>query len=52
MTQSMIYFVVGLAIVLAAVLMVARRYRREHPADGMTHWLDSHHMGWLHRHRH
>jgi len=52
MTQSMIYFVVGLAVLLAAAFMVAQRYRRDHPAEGMTQWLDSHHMGWMHRHKH
>ncbi|WP_180735500.1 hypothetical protein [Paraburkholderia sp. PGU19] len=52
MTQSVIYFVVGLAVLLVAGFMVAQRYRRDHPEEGMAQWLDSHHMGWLHRHKH
>lgn len=52
MTQSMIYFVVGLAVLLVAGFMVAQQYRRDHPEEGMTGWLDSHRMGWLHRHKH
>ncbi len=34
MTQSMIYFVIGLAVLLVAGFMVARRYRRDHPEEG------------------
>lgn len=53
MTQSMIYLVVGLAVLLIAGFMVAQRYRREHPDERtMNQWLDSHHMSWLHRHKH
>ena len=52
MTQSMIYFVVGLTVLLVAAFMVAQRYRRDHPEEGIVQWLDSHHMGWLHRHKH
>ena len=52
MTQSMIYLVVGLAVALVAVLLVAQRYRRDHRGERMTQWLDSHHMGWLHQHKH
>jgi hypothetical protein len=52
MTQSMISFVVGLAVVLVAGFMVARRYRRDHPDEGMGQWLDAHHMSWLHHHKH
>lgn len=51
MSQSMIYFVVGLAVLLVAGFMVAQRYRRDHP-EGMAQWLDSHHLSWLHRHKH
>jgi hypothetical protein len=48
----MISFLVGLAVVLAvAAYLSARHYRREHPGESMTQWLDAHHMGWMH-HRH
>ncbi|CAD6559950.1 hypothetical protein LMG28727_06988 [Paraburkholderia kirstenboschensis] len=52
MTQSMISFVVGLAVLLVAGFMVAQRHRHDHPEEGMVQWLDSHHMGWIHRHKH
>ncbi|MGF6781112.1 hypothetical protein [Paraburkholderia sp. GAS334] len=51
MTQSVISFVVGLAIVLAVAFVFARRYMRAHPAESMAQWLDAHHMGWMH-HKH
>ncbi|WP_164992070.1 MULTISPECIES: hypothetical protein [Burkholderia] len=51
MTQSMISFVVGLAVVLAIAVMLAARYLRDHKGEGMAQWLDAHHMGWMH-HRH
>jgi Tfp pilus assembly protein PilV len=51
MTQSMISFVVGLVIVLAVALVIARRYMRAHPAESLAQWLDAHHMGWMH-HKH
>ncbi|CAB3803353.1 hypothetical protein [Pararobbsia alpina] len=51
MTESMIGFVVGLAVVLAFVIILARRYWRNHRGEGMAQWLDAHHMGWMH-HRH
>ncbi|WP_188131184.1 hypothetical protein WN982_21430 [Paraburkholderia sp. IMGN_8] len=51
MTQSMISFVVGLAVLLVVGFMLARRYMRDHPGEGMVQWLDAHHMGWLH-HKH
>ncbi|MGF6779022.1 hypothetical protein [Paraburkholderia sp. GAS334] len=52
MTESMISFVVGLAILLAvAAFVLARRYRREGPGGSVVQWLDSHHMGWMH-HKH
>jgi hypothetical protein len=52
MTQSVMYFFVGLAVLLVAAYMVAQRYRREHPEQRTGQWLDSHHLGWLHRHKH
>jgi Tfp pilus assembly protein PilX len=52
MTQSTIYLVVGLVVSLVLGLLVAQRYRRDHPEERMTQWLDSHHMGWLHPHKH
>lgn len=42
----------GLAVLLVAGFMVAQQYRRDHPEERMTEWLDSHHMGWLHRRKH
>jgi hypothetical protein len=48
----MIYFVVGLAVLFIAAFMVAQRYRRDHPAQGMAQWLHSHHTDWLRRHKH
>jgi hypothetical protein len=47
----MISFVVGLAVVLAVAVMLARRYMRDHPGERVAQWLDTHHMGWMH-HRH
>lgn len=51
MTQSMIGVVVGCVVVMVSVVAVAlaRRYRSEHRGEGMFQWLDSHHMGWMHR---
>ncbi|WP_175585732.1 hypothetical protein [Caballeronia cordobensis] len=52
MTQSMIGLVVGLAILIVVAFVLAGRDRREHPSatDGrIGRWLDSHHMGWMHR---
>jgi hypothetical protein len=49
MSQSMISFWVGLAVVLIIAFVLARRYRVEHPGEGMGQWLDAHHMGWMHR---
>lgn len=49
MSQSMISFWVGLAVVLIIAFVLARRYRVEHPEQGMVQWLDTHHMGWMHR---
>ncbi|WP_186308021.1 hypothetical protein [Paraburkholderia sp. BCC1884] len=52
MTQSMIYIVVGLVVLLVAAFMVAQQFRRDYPEERMTQWLDSHNMSWLHRHKH
>lgn len=49
MTQSMISFVVGLAVLLVVGFMLARRYMRDQPGEGMVQWLDAHHMRWLHQ---
>lgn len=56
MTESMIGFVVGLAVLIVLAAVLGRRYRRDHPenSDGpakMREWLDTHHMSWLH-HKH
>ena len=49
MSQSMIGFVVGLVVLSVLVFALARRYRVEHPGEGMIQWMDSHHMRWMHR---
>ncbi|RQS14916.1 hypothetical protein DIE06_22775 [Burkholderia sp. Bp8998] len=49
MTQSMIGWIVGFIAVAVVAISLARRYRSEHPGVGMIQWLDSHHMGWMHR---
>jgi hypothetical protein len=49
MTQTMIIFLVGLAILLAVAFV--RRYMSAHPGERMTQWLDAHHMRWMH-HKH
>ncbi|WP_175425764.1 hypothetical protein [Trinickia violacea] len=49
MTQSMISFMVGLAVLLVVAFMLAQRYMHDHKGDGMAQWLDAHHMGWMHR---
>jgi hypothetical protein len=57
MTQSMIGFVVGLAVLVVIAVVLGRRYRQEHLEDAngktarMRQWLDSHHMHWP-NHRH
>jgi hypothetical protein len=56
MTQSMIGFVVGLAVLIVIAAVLGRRYRREHPEEPrgalrVREWLDSHHMSWMH-HKH
>jgi hypothetical protein len=52
MTQSMIQILVGLALLLFAGVTAAQLYRSSHPKEGIAQWLDSHHLGWLHSHRH
>jgi hypothetical protein len=49
MAQSMISFVVGLAVLLVVAFVLAQRYMRDHKGDEMVQWLDAHHMGWMHR---
>ena len=49
MTQSTIGFVVALVALLIVAMMLARRYRRDHPGEGIDRWLDTHHMSWMHR---
>jgi len=49
MTQSTIGFVVALIALLIVALLQAQRYRRDHPGGGITQWLDTHHMRWMHR---
>lgn len=56
MTQSMIGFFIGLAVLIGIAGVLGRRYRRDHPENSgnavrMHEWLDAHHMSWLH-HRH
>jgi hypothetical protein len=49
MSQSMIGFMVGLVVLVVVAFALARRYRVEHPGEGVTQWLDAHHMRWMHR---
>ncbi|MCA8217583.1 hypothetical protein LGN20_27110 [Burkholderia cepacia] len=49
MTQSMIGWVVGLAVVAVVAVALARRYQSEHSSKEVVQWLDSHHLGWIHR---
>ncbi|WP_442808665.1 hypothetical protein [Trinickia soli] len=49
MTQSMISFVVGFAVLLVVAFMLMQRYMRDHKSEGMAQWLDAHHMRWMHR---
>jgi hypothetical protein len=49
MTQSMIGYVVGLVVLVVIAFTLARRYRDEHPGEGLIPWLDAHHMRWMHR---
>lgn len=49
MSQSMISFWVGVAVVLVVASAIVRRYRGEHPGASMGQWLDAHHMSWMHR---
>jgi len=46
-------FLAGVAILLAVgAFRLARRYMRDNQGEGMTQWLDAHHMGWMHHHKH
>ncbi|HIH2747047.1 TPA: hypothetical protein ACYLN4_002791 [Burkholderia lata] len=49
MTQSMIGWVVGFAVVAVVAVALARRYQSEHSSMEVVQWLDSHHLGWIHR---
>jgi hypothetical protein len=49
MTQSMIGFLVGLVVLVVVAMALSRRYRREHPGESVSQWLDTHHMSWMHR---
>ncbi|MCP3708684.1 hypothetical protein M3I54_17070 [Paraburkholderia sp. CNPSo 3274] len=49
MSQSMIGVVVGLVVLVVVAFALARRYTVEHPGEGVTQWLDAHHMRWMHR---
>jgi hypothetical protein len=49
MSQSMIGFLVGLAVVVIVAFALVRRHKVEHPGEGVTQWLDAHHMRWMHR---
>jgi len=52
MTQSMMGWVLGLVVLLAIGILVVRRFRQDHPAEEVDQWLDAHHMGWMHHHKH
>lgn len=49
MTQSMISFWVGLVVLVVIAMALSRRYRRDHPGESLSQWLDTHHMSWMHR---
>lgn len=49
MTQSMISFWVGLLVLIVVAWALSSRYRRDHPTESLDHWLDTHHMRWMHR---
>jgi len=49
MSDSMISFLVGLAVVVIVAFVLVRRYKGEHPGEGIGQWLDAHHMSWMHR---
>jgi hypothetical protein len=54
MTQSMIGFVVGFAVLIVIALVAGHRHRQEHPGEigagtRIRQWLDTHHMHWPHR---
>ncbi|MCA8296861.1 hypothetical protein BLA9940_05476 [Burkholderia aenigmatica] len=49
MTQSMVGWVVGLAVVAVVAVALVRRYQSEHPSMEVVQWLDSHHLSWMHR---
>lgn len=49
MTQSTIGVLVGCVVVAVAAIALVRRYWNEHPGESVALWLDSHHMGWMHR---
>jgi hypothetical protein len=52
MSQPMISFVVGIAVLLCVAIVAAARYGREHKDEPVTRWLDTHPMrDWM-RHRH
>ena len=51
-SQSMISFVVGIAVLLCVAIFAAARYRREDKDEPVTRWLDTHPIrDWL-RHKH
>ncbi len=49
MTQSMISFWVGLVVLVVVAWALSSRYRRDHPEESLSRWLDAHHMRWMHR---
>ncbi|MBB5448395.1 hypothetical protein OKW43_007502 [Paraburkholderia sp. WC7.3g] len=49
MTQSMISVWVGIVVIAVVASALSRRYRRDHPEESVSHWLDTHHMSWMHR---
>jgi uncharacterized membrane protein YdcZ (DUF606 family) len=49
MAQSMISFWVGLVVLVVVAWALSGRYRRDHPEQSLSHWLDTHHLGWMHR---
>jgi hypothetical protein len=52
MSQSMVSFVVGIAVVLCLAIFAAARYRREHKDEPVVRWLDTHSIREWMRHKH
>jgi len=52
MAQSVIGYVLGLAVLAIIGVIAVRRYKQDHSAEELGKWLDTHHLGWMHHHKH